>query len=132
MKPAIWSVPAILMGLVVAFLGPVVVGWMVPVESLWTEADAVAKSQAAAELHTALHDHAGHDHAGQGSGGAHVHETAAGQDRASLAQAEYDRQDSRLKGVVARHGWMLFGVRIFGILLASAGVAGALAARQAD
>jgi hypothetical protein len=132
MKPAIWSVPAIIMGLVVAFLGPVVIGWIVPVESMWSEADAVAKSQAAADLHAALHDHASHNHAAHGSGEAHVHETAAGPDRATVAQAEYDRQETRLAGVVARHGWMLFGVRVFGILLASAGVAGAIAARQSE
>jgi hypothetical protein len=126
MKPATWSIPAIVMGLVLAFLGPVVAGWIVPVESVWSDTDAEAKSKAAAELHAALHDHSGHNHAG------HVQEAATGHDRLAAAQAEVDRQQARLDGVVANHGWMLFALRMLGVLIAGAGVAGAIVARQSQ
>jgi hypothetical protein len=137
MKPAIWSVPAIVMGLALAFLGPIVAGWIVPVESLWSDADAGATSKAAAELHAALHDHAGHNHvghnhAGHEGSGAQLHEAATGQDRLATAQAESDRQTARLDDVIARHGWMLLAVRVLGMLLAGAGVAGAIVARQSQ
>lgn len=131
MKPAAWSIPAIVMGLVLAFLGPVVTGWIVPVESLWSDADAEAKSKAAAELHAALHDHSSHHHAGHSHVG-RVQEAAAGHDRLATAQAEVDRQKARLDGVVAGHGWMLFAVRMLGVLIAGAGVAGAIVARQSE
>jgi hypothetical protein len=129
MKPATWSIPAIVMGLVLAFLGPVVAGWIVPVESVWSDTDAEAKSKAAAELHAALHDHSGHNHAGHEHVG-QVQEAAADTDRLVAAQAEVDRQQARLDGVVASHGWLMFAVRMLGVLIAGAGVVGTIFARQ--
>ena len=136
MKPATWSIPAIVMGLALAFLGPIVAGWIVPVESLWSDTDAAAKSKAAAELHAALHDHAGHSHPGhkhtEHTRAGEVQEAAADTDRLVAAQAEVDRQQARLDGVIASHGWLLFAVRMLGVLIAGAGVAGTIVARQSQ
>jgi hypothetical protein len=116
MKQPILTVALLAGGLVLMFAGPLAVGWLLPETAVWTDQDAAALSQAGADLHAAMHTHGKEDHAG------HEHSATP----LAAAESAYSAQQQRLDASRAQRGWLLFGVRAFGVVLALAGLCGYL------
>lgn len=123
-----WTIALLALGIVGMILGPAIAGWLVPETAVWTEADAVELSRASAELHAAMHAHsdqASHHHA-EHSDISHSHSSAP----LAQAQAAYDAQQQKLAASRLRRGWLMFGARGLGVVLAIAGLAGIVLRRK--
>jgi len=110
--------------------GPLAVWLFLPAQAVWTNADAEKLSQAGANLHAANHallPH-NHNHAAGAAGTLDGHNSPTAELEA--ARAEYDRQQARLTGSLARRDWLSYGSTILGALLTSAGIAGHFLARR--
>ncbi len=121
-----WTIALLGLGIFGMLLGPAIVGWLVPETAVWTEEDAVALSHAGADLHAAMHAHsdeASHNHA------EHAEHTHASTPLAK-AQAAYDAQQQKLDTSRSRRGWLKFGARGLGVVLALAGLAGIVLRRK--
>ncbi|MEX2176036.1 MAG: hypothetical protein WD872_16865 [Pirellulaceae bacterium] len=128
MKQApVWTSVAIVLGLATMLAGPPLVAQLLPTSAVWTDADAEAYTRAATDLHGAA---AGHSHA-HGAGENHRHAPVSPDDPGLIAAEEAFRtQQARRDGASARRGWLAWGVRMLGVLVAGAGVAGYLAAKR--
>jgi hypothetical protein len=125
-QPPAWTIGLMMTGLAITFLGPVVVGWLVPPQAVWSEEDAAAWSKAGAELHSAIHTHGKDDQHDHGDA-THAESTNVSLEN---AQSNFDLQQQRLKSSQSRRSWLLLGARALGVVLAIAGVAGFIANRQ--
>jgi hypothetical protein len=104
----------------------------VPAQAVWTNADAEKLSQAGANLHAANHallpHKQNHNHVAGAAGAPDGHDPPTAE--LAAVRAEYDRQQARLTGSLARRDWLSYGSTILGALLTSAGIAGYFLARR--
>jgi len=128
MKPPLWTSLALVVGLLLVVAGPLTVWLFLPAQAVWTNADAEKLSQAGANLHAAIHASLPHKHAAGAAGTPDGHDQPTAE--LAAARAEYDRQQARLTGSLARRDWLSYGSTILGALLASAGIAGYFLARR--
>lgn len=125
MKPPLWTSLALVAGLLLMLLGPLAVSLWLPVEAVWTNADAEKWSQASANLHAAIHaqTHA-HNHDNDQVAHGKVEHRDKDMPDLATAQAEFNAQQARKDASLARPQWLGFASRVLGVLLAAAGVGG--------
>jgi hypothetical protein len=125
MKPPLWTSLALVTGLLLMLLGPLAVSLWLPVEAVWTNADAEQWSQASANLHSAIHAHT-HAHNQDDGQGTHGKVEPGDKDMPDLAaaQKEFDAQQARKDASLARPQWLGLASRLLGVLLAAAGIGG--------
>jgi hypothetical protein len=127
MQPPPWTSIALVFGLVLMLAGPTMVALLLPTASVWTNEDAEKLSKASANLHAAIHAHGAHGH-GQAAHGEGASENPL-LDLAA-AQREYETQQHRLDASRSRQGWLEFGARLLGVLVAACGIAGYIIGRR--
>ena len=118
MKASTLAAILMLLGLLILFGGPLVLG-MVPAGAFWTDADDAKLQEAAAEAHAAAYGGA-HDHSQP-----HAHNVSldpAAQARYDAKLAEYERHNARLKAARRTQWGMGAGCRVLGLLVVLAGV----------
>ena len=118
----------IVVGLLVLFAGPLLVG-MMPVQSYWSDEDQAAYEKASTAAHAAAFG-GEHDHSQP-----HSHDISAGSEAAALrdaTRAEFAKHEAKLKAAQASQKWLGFGLRVLGVLLAAGGVLLYVRARRAE
>jgi hypothetical protein len=132
MKPPLWTSLALVLGLALMLAGPLAVTYVLPLETLWTDADAQRLSRASAKLHAAIQaslaQHESHDHQDVAAG--KLDASAEPVPDLAVAQREYDQEQARLDRALAWRNWLWYGASVAGAALASIGVAGHFLARQ--
>jgi|GEM_PF-5850426 hypothetical protein len=122
-----WTSIALVVGLILMLAGPTMVALLLPTSSVWTNEDAEKLTKAGADLHSAIHAHDAHDR-GQAAHGEGASENPLPD--LAAAQREYETQLGRLDASRSRQGWLEFGARLLGVVVAACGIAGYVMARH--
>jgi hypothetical protein len=120
-----WPVICMASGVGLMVLAPLVVG-VAPTGTLsfWTDADQAQLQRASAEFHavnTALADGSRGTFV---SKGAEPFDPIAAKARHAAAKAELEKQQARLRSAQTRPAWLLWTLRLLGIVAAAVGVWG--------
>jgi hypothetical protein len=120
-----WTSVALVVGLLMTLAGPLLVSLLLPAQAVWSDADAQGYSQAAANLHEAIHRQGHKPTAGHSHGSA----SAADPDLAG-AQAAFDKQQERLNASASWPERLKLGVRLAGLLFVAVGIFGYVLSRR--
>jgi hypothetical protein len=130
MSGSTWPPIALAAGVLLMLLAPLAVT-AVPLKVTWTDDDQRAMQQASAEYHASLHDHGSHNHRGHEHPPTDVSGSPPPADRAAEnARLQYEWHQARLAAAQSRGTWILWGLRLTGVVLAGLGVWGYLRARR--
>ena len=124
MNTPAWTIAALVAGVAIMFLGPLIVD-RTATTIVWTDEQAEARSKAAADLHSASYGGHSHDPVHK-----HTHKTPAPDDPELVAiRAAYDEQEAKFVAAASRQGWYKIGLRALGVIVAGVGVGGYVRAR---
>jgi len=120
-----WPVIAMVAGLALMVLAPLIVGAAPEgTLALWSDADQAQLQKASADFHAANSAVANRSRGTFVSKGAEPFDPVAAKARHAAAKAELDKQQARLQAAQTRPAWFLWTLRLLGIAAAAIGVWG--------
>jgi hypothetical protein len=129
-KQPLWPAIAILLGMGLLCLSPFV-DVLAPASAVWTEEDGAKLQKASADFHAANYDLPQNDDSGASNAGKRPgYDPVAAKEKYATAKREYELQQLRLGSAQSRQVWLVWGVRLLGILFAVIGVGGYLQAQR--
>ena len=128
MKPQTLAAIVMVVGLIVVFIGPLILSAL-PTATYWTDEEQAAYEKASVAAHAATYGGA-HDHSKP-----HSHEAPpddAAKAHLEETRTELDHHSAKLKAAQSSQSWLRSGCRGFGLLVAATGVLIFVLARRAE
>ncbi len=129
MRTPVWPLAAMLLGLALLVLVPLILA-ATPAQTYWSDADQAQYQRASADFHAAAYSLPSSEDGTAFNRPRPGYDPVAAKAKYSQAKAEWERQSTRLQAVQSRRHWLLWGLRLIGAGLTVAGIIGYLRSKR--